>query len=1534
MSSSELAAAPAPASFLVTSDPTVQITVYDSTRTLRGQAEGSLRLQLIPGLYRVHFERCGRVHHEIVDHEADTNLSHAGPALHSPVPFAGAATSHNYYTAPAQELSVADTAPPLGPGPHDSRLFVFMRRAARDGSPRQLPSEPVTLHDADGRELTAITHANAELDHDAGYAAYSCRATPGTYRLRAARSQRDAAIVVPAGRAAQVFVADTGSLRLAELRMALVPVGDRFNPRSLIWGAMENVIAALRVPDRTLPLAARSLLPAAVEDNLCFGIAAAHLLWRSGDRPGLAAVMRHLVRYREIPDVAILGQLDGGSAWAYQPLRRSPLALPDTPPLLRTSLTLAMTRPELDPGTLSAYSALAHAARTAVHDSVWCIWSTRSWDARWIEPAIERLREHDRQRDALSIARSLALPTETVEQALEAIAATAPSVFGKPLDAGDLNVPGYALDKLLGRGPRSTVYRATHQAGEHAVYRESWPPDEREVALKIVPVLGGVDGCARAHGELDRCPSIDHPQLLAASARGTLPGDTGIWLETELCTGSVLDLLSEEDAPLALPEAHRLMLDTLTVLAHLHERGIAHGDLKLSNLLLRSDRSVAIAGPELAVRRAIPAELRHATDAPRLTPPELLRSDEPPTPASDVWAVAAMYYFLLTLEYPRDEYADQSQLEAVLDNPIVSITRRRPDLPLELARQIDAALSPIRETRPQNAGAFRELLAAIDMAAPAKAGDDVPGRGIEDGDTARLLAYASTRADHVALPRGDGTMARKRRPIRSLLTAAHKFRGRVSIAMAAGTATIIGLLVWSITHPSIYSCEQDPQFGNLRHRSAACLASYQHTGNVRDLALAADAYLTLGELDSAGKLADQLFADSQPGDGYAIRSQIALKQNHATDALRYAVLASAVHSVSGTRQDLVDDALLRARASGQLSDLGAALKAADGALAIALELRDSHAEVTGYLARADALREIGDVRAANDAVNMAIERSTEPCDWAQADLRRAQCLADLGEREPSMFQLSAVARNNTRCGDRSIDESVTLNEAWLLRERDPAAASVKLDALVLSAGEHPEVLLLRSYLATDRGDLAAAEHHLNRAEQSAHDAPDWLWRVDQARAELSELRGGVLDDTLAEYYYRRAIGAIATLRATVRTHSAYFVSSHRGPYDGLIALLARQSRWRDALSVVLDLDASDMLRSAANEHDALDQGWPDSSKMSSSAIMPTRPRVDDVLSAWRSRDLVIVIASSRRQIGSGHERAYRLRISQGQVTGEDVGDSMLAQRLAEKLYKEPGDRAAAISLGSVVIPAGSEASTLHVLAIGALSRTPLPALRNAAGSLIIAQRPVARVLALTATRPESRGGGRPVIIADPRGDLPGAAAEGATVARAVGPGALLAGSGTGIAATRALLWTAVDAELLHIAGHIAVLQPSPELPLAYGKVGAVDFLQHGLAPRIAVLSGDGSATARDEEGWGSFAAALLESGTQVVVATDRAVHDNAALSMMRNFYAQPDWRTDPERALARVQVALDLRTDTSADGASSPQTWAAFKVLRRPPVIR
>ena len=460
-----------------------------------------------------------------------------------------------------------------------------------------------------------------------------------------------------------------------------------------------------------------------------------------------------------------------------------------------------------------------------------------------------------------------------------------------------------------------------------------------------------------------------------------------------------------------------------------------------------------------------------------------------------------------------------------------------------------------------------------------------------------------------------------------------------------------------------------------------------------------------------------------------------------------------------------------------------------------------------------------------------------------------------------------------------------------------------------------ETLLLRGYLAADRGALAEAGQYFARAERLKPPDLDWPWEIALARAELSELSGGWFSAELAEYHYRRAIARVESFRSTAPSSSAHLVSSHRGPYDGLIALFARAGRWRDALAVILELDAGDVLRG------------PSASRSKPAPAVA----VDEVLSAWRGRDLVIVIAPAQRQIEPNRERAYRLRIANGQVTGEDVGSAREAQRWAWKLFVDPEDRAAAQELGRMIVPPGSSRETLDVLPIGPLGRVPLAALRDGDGSLILQRRPLARILAVRPRQGAAgAGAGSPVVIADPQGDLFSAAFEGHIVAGALGGAARLSGAWTASRATRDQLWAARGADLLHIAAHVG--GDRHVLSLADGEVTPAEIVQRGLAPRLAVLASCGSAAVWSEEGWGSLASAFLAAGTSTVVATDRSVDDGWSHSLMRDFYTQPDWRSDPARALAAAQqrMAAGASPDERAEAA---RVWAAFFVLRGPPTV-
>jgi len=747
---------------------------------------------------------------------------------------------------------------------------------------------------------------------------------------------------------------------------------------------------------------------------------------------------------------------------------------------------------------------------------------------------------------------------------------------------------------------------------------------------------------------------------------------------------------------------------------------------------------------------------------------------------------------------------------------------------------------------------------------------------------------------------------------------------------------VAGALVWLVLHSSMSACEREVRSGDQQRGVDVCLQSYERTGNARDLVWAAKAHLQLGRFDAAEALASRLLGSARYGDAHGVLSYVAMRRGSLPAARVHATIARIAHTGAGDASGMAKDAVLLSQAAWRAGDFTAALDAADVAVGLAQRLDDSHGEVVAYLARADALRRMGDTAGAGATLGSAIARATEPCDKAWARVKNAMCKQEAGQDMLALLELDVAGRANRKCNSQDVAQQIAINEAWLLRWTDPVKALARLDDAAKAEGDDVTVMLLRGYLAADRGALVEAEHHLARAAAGEPPDADWPWEIARARAELSEVRGGMFGDMFAEYYYRQAVGMIAALRGTARARSAYLVSSHRGPFDGLIALLARHGRWRDVLAVILELDASDMLRATADdvvrrERLALEIDTPLSG--------PTTPgfTVEDVVAAWRSRELVIAIAPSRRQIAPGHERAYRLRIADGQITGEDVADAATARRWAEELYAEPGDRAAAQALGRMIVPLvplvplGPAGTTLHVLAIGSLGKVPLAALRAGDGSLIIGQRPLARVLALGAKGPESTGAGPSAVIADPRGNLLRAAVEGVVVAQALGPGVQLSGAAASRPATRAQLWRARDASSLHVAGHIGVLGRWRTLPLADGEVSPAELVQQRFAPRIAVLAGCGSAAAMDEEGWGSIAAALLESGTAVVIATDRSVRDDAALFLMLTFYAQPDWRSDPARALARIQHAQDAQASSGDDALK--QSWAAFSVLARPPEV-
>jgi serine/threonine-protein kinase len=204
-----------------------------------------------------------------------------------------------------------------------------------------------------------------------------------------------------------------------------------------------------------------------------------------------------------------------------------------------------------------------------------------------------------------------------------------------PLRPGQRLAGRYEALAVLGQGGHGTVLLA-----RDGLLR-------REVVLKEVPAGGEA---ARGLAEARAAGALNHPNIV--TVHDAVEGDRFAWLVMEhLGGGSLRDLLRAGPVPAA--DARRILDDLLRALEAAHARGIVHGDVKPENVLLDAEGRAKLG--DFGSARQGPAGSATFIGLPSAAGPGTLlyMSPEqlqgaPPTPASDLYAAAAIAHELLT----------------------------------------------------------------------------------------------------------------------------------------------------------------------------------------------------------------------------------------------------------------------------------------------------------------------------------------------------------------------------------------------------------------------------------------------------------------------------------------------------------------------------------------------------------------------------------------------------------------------------------------------------------------------------------------------------------------------------------------------------------------------------------------------------------------------------------------------------------------------------------------------------------------------
>jgi serine/threonine protein kinase len=253
-------------------------------------------------------------------------------------------------------------------------------------------------------------------------------------------------------------------------------------------------------------------------------------------------------------------------------------------------------------------------------------------------------------------------------------------------------VPGYAVLGVLGRGGMGIVYKARQLALN------------RTVALKMIldTDLAAPEHVARFRREAELAARLQHPNIVQVYEVGACGGRPYLameWVEG----GTLAARLDSRGHPPR--EAAELVEILARAMRYAHERGIVHRDLKPANILLQrseegdpprpsdlcpltSDLCPKIA--DFGLAKPLQDTGGQTTTGvvagtpEYMAPEQALGRKDAVGPATDVHALGAILYVLLTGRPPFQGTSVLDTLEQVVHAEPLSPRRLRPGLPREL----------------------------------------------------------------------------------------------------------------------------------------------------------------------------------------------------------------------------------------------------------------------------------------------------------------------------------------------------------------------------------------------------------------------------------------------------------------------------------------------------------------------------------------------------------------------------------------------------------------------------------------------------------------------------------------------------------------------------------------------------------------------------------------------------------------------------------------------------------------------------------
>jgi hypothetical protein len=299
-----------------------------------------------------------------------------------------------------------------------------------------------------------------------------------------------------------------------------------------------------------------------------------------------------------------------------------------------------------------------------------------------------------------------------------------------------MKLGNYRLERVLGRGRMGVVYLAR----DEALLR----PTAIKVLSWAIPEGHGHDPEAWLLAEARSIARVNHPsviQVYSVARHGP-----HCYIAMEYVEGVSADRIVTERGPLDAMRATEILLRIAGALSAAHGCGVIHRDVKPANILIHTDGTAKLGDFGLALRRergwiAAPGE---RVGTPQYTAPEIWRS-ESASPSTDLYALGATYYFLLTGRPPFEAADLRGMIAAHLNDEVPDARKLVPSVPEGCVGLVQRCMAKDPRERFESAQALaweaRGLLRSLESPSARRGRETDPPPAAREGGMDASLAF-------------------------------------------------------------------------------------------------------------------------------------------------------------------------------------------------------------------------------------------------------------------------------------------------------------------------------------------------------------------------------------------------------------------------------------------------------------------------------------------------------------------------------------------------------------------------------------------------------------------------------------------------------------------------------------------------------------------------------------------------------------------------------------------------------------------------